>query len=157
MLNNRQSLQVVAAMAAILFACGTAGAQSTGSSPVASPAQPSVAAPAAGSVDLQGIWDFTMRAGERQSPGFFAIGPVDQAWAGSITMYLTNTLAIRVLTVQGDSVRMVVASREGDVVFRARLIENGRSMEGIVEYHGGARLPMVATRRVLPTIPTGVR
>jgi hypothetical protein len=34
------------------------------------------------------------------------------------------------------------------VVFRARLTDDGRTMEGIVDYHGGARLPMTATRRV---------
>ncbi len=94
-----------------------------------------------------------MRVGDRSSPGFFAIGPVDQGWAGSLTLYLTNTLAIRVLTVEGDSVRMVVASREGDVKFLARLTDNGRAMTGIVEYHGGARLPMTATRRVPPVLP----
>lgn len=105
-----------------------------------------------GSPDLQGIWDFTMRVGERSSPGFFALGPVEQGWAGSITMYLTNTLAIRVLTVEGDSVRMIVASREGDVRFLARLTDNGRVMEGIVEYHGGARLPLTAIRRVQPVL-----
>ena len=100
-----------------------------------------------GSPDLQGLWDFTMRVGERTSPGFFALGPVERGWAGSITMYLTNTLAIRAFTVDGDSVRMVVASREGDVRFVARLTDDARTMEGIVDYHGGARLPMTATRR----------
>lgn len=103
--------------------------------------------------DLQGIWDFTMRVGERSSPGFFALGPVDRGWAGSITMYLTNTLAVRPFAVTGDSLRMVVASREGDVRFLARLTDGGRSMEGIVEYHGGARLPMIATRRSQPAAP----
>ena len=34
-----------------------------------------------------------------------------------------------------------------------RLTDNGRAMEGIVEYHGGALLPMVATRRVQPVVP----
>jgi hypothetical protein len=111
------------------------------------------AAALAGGPDLQGLWDFTMRVGERSSPGFFALGPVERGWAGSITMYLTNTLAIRVLTVDADSIRMVVASREGDVLFRARLTDDGRTMEGIVDYHGGARLPMSATRRAQPVVP----
>lgn len=149
----RLSRQALAALAAILLVAGTASAQSTGSTPVAPPAQTSAgAAMLGGSPDLQGIWDFTMRVGERSSPGFFALGPVEQGWAGSITMYLTNTLAIRVLTVEGDSVRMIVASREGDVRFLARLTDNGRVMEGIVEYHGGARLPMTAIRRVQPVL-----
>jgi hypothetical protein len=105
-----------------------------------------------GGPDLQGLWDFTMRVGERTSPGFFALGPVEKGWAGSITMYLTNTLAIRALTVDGDSVRMVVASREGDVRFLGRVTDDGRTMEGMVEYHGGALLPMTATRRAQPVV-----
>lgn len=129
----------IAVLVATVVWSAAAGAQST---------RPAPAGP-----DLQGLWDFTMRAGDRMSPGFFALGPVGQNWAGSITMYLTNTLAIPVLTVSGDSVRMVVASREGDVVFRARLSQDGQSMEGIVDYHGGARLPMVATRRAQPVVP----
>lgn len=104
-------------------------------------------------VDLQGIWDFTMRVGERTSPGFLALGPVEQGWAGSITMYLTNTLAIRRFTVEGDSLRMVVASREGDVTFRAQLSANADTLRGIVDYHGGARLPMIAIRRPQPVAP----
>ena len=127
-----------AALAAILLVSGTANAQST--LPESGP-------------DLQGIWDFTMRVGDRSSPGFFALGPVEQGWAGSLTLYLTNTLAIRELTVEGDSVVMVVASREGDVRFLAQLSDDGRTIEGIVEYHGGARLPMKATRRIQPVIP----
>jgi hypothetical protein len=106
-----------------------------------------------GGPDLQGLWDFTMRVGERSSTGFFALGPVERGWAGSLTPDSTNTLAIRVLTVHGDSVRMVVASREGDVPFHGRLSDNGRTMEGIVEYHGGARLPMTATRRARRVVP----
>jgi hypothetical protein len=127
-----------AALAAILLVSGTANAQS--------------ALPESGP-DLQGIWDFTMRVGDRSSPGFFALGPVEQGWAGSLTLYLTNTLAIRTLTVEGDAVVMVVASREGDVRFLAQLTDDGQTMEGIVEYHGGARLPMKATRRAQPVIP----
>lgn len=149
----RLSCQTLAALAVIVLASGTASAQSTGSPPVTPPARTGAsAATLGGAVDLQGIWDFTMRVGDRSSPGFFALGPVEQGWAGSLTLYLTNTLAIRVLTVDGDSVRMVVASREGDVRFLARLTQNGRAMEGIVEYHGGARLPMIATRRVQPVL-----
>ena len=136
---------VLASLAAAVLAFGTAGAQS-----------PSTSAPVAhtstlgGAPDLQGLWDFTMRVGERSSPGFFALGPVEGGWAGSLTPYSTNTLAIRSLTVSGDSVQMVVASREGDVRFLGRLIAAARSMEGIVDYHGGVRVPMAATRRVPP-------
>lgn len=140
----------IAALITVVFAASRVGAQSP---------RPLVATPATqppaktAQVDLQGIWDFTMRAGERTSPGFFVLGPVDGGWAGSITMYLTNSLAVRTFAVTGDSLRMVVASREGDVSFFARLIDGGRAMEGIVEYHGGARLPMTAIRRAQPMAP----
>ena len=143
----------VAALAATLLVSRTASAQSTRSTAATPPVQAANATTLGSGPDLQGLWDFTMRAGERSSPGFFALGPVEQGWAGSITMYLTNTLAIRELTVVGDSVRMVVASREGDVLFRARLADDGRTMEGIVDYHGGAHLPMIATRRAQPAVP----
>jgi len=147
----RLSAVSVAALTATLLASGTASAQSTAATP---PVQATASAtPLGGGPDLQGIWDFTMRVGERMSPGFFALGPIEGGWAGSLTLYLTNTLAIRTLTVEGDSVRMVVASREGDVRFLARLTDDGRTMEGIVEYHGGARLPMTATRRAQPVVP----
>jgi hypothetical protein len=150
----RLSAVYVAALAATLLASGTAGAQSTRSTAATPPVQAAAQATTpGGGPDLQGLWDFTMRVGERSSPGFFALGPVERGWAGSLTLYLTNTLAIRALTVEGDSVRMVVASREGDVRFLGRLTDEGRTMEGIVEYHGGARLPMTATRRARPVVP----
>ncbi len=151
----RLAAVTVAALAATLLASATASAQSTRSTAAATPAPSAAARTTAlgGGPDLQGVWDFTMRVGDRTSPGFLALGPVERGWAGSITMYLTNTLAIRTLTVEGDSVRMVVASREGDVRFHARLTDDGRTMEGIVDYHGGARYPMTATRRALPVVP----
>jgi hypothetical protein len=153
-LATRLSAVSVAALAATLLASGTASAQSPRSTAATPPVQAAQnATTLGGGPDLQGLWDFTMRVGERSSPGFFALGPVEGGWAGSLTLYLTNTLAIRALTVEGDSVRMVVASREGDVRFLARLTDNGRAMEGIVEYHGGARLPMTATRRAQPVVP----
>lgn len=141
----------VALLAGSLLIPRTAFAQTAQSLPRATASAPVAATMPANAPDLQGLWDFEMRAGDRTSPGFFALGPVEQGWAGSITMYLTNTLAIRSLTVTGDSVRMVVASREGDVRFLARLVNSGRTMTGIVEYHGGALLPMTATLRPRPT------
>ena len=150
----RRSAVSLAAFVATLLVSGTSGAQSTRSAAATPPMQAAAQATTlAVGPDLQGIWDFTTRVGDRTSAGFLALGPVEQGWAGSITMYLTNTLAIRALTVDGDSVRMVVASREGDVQFRARLTDDGRTMEGIVEYHNGARLPMIAMRRAQPVVP----
>jgi hypothetical protein len=146
----RLSAVSIAALAATLLASATASAQSTAAAP---PVQAATTTSLAASPDLQGLWDFTMRVGARTSTGFFALGPVERGWAGSITPDSTNTLAIRVLTVDGDSVRMVVASREGDVLFRGRLSDDARTMEGIVDYHGGARLPMTATRRARRAVP----
>lgn len=137
----------IVALATTMLASRIASAQSTRTS-IATPVLPVASANTLGGLpDLQGLWDFTMRVGERTSTGFFALGPVERGWAGSLTPDSTNTLAIRTLTVSGDSVRMIVASREGDVRFQGRLTDNGRAMEGIVEYHGGALLPMTATRR----------
>jgi hypothetical protein len=150
----RLSAVSVAALAATLLASGTASAQSTRSTAATLPVQAAAnATTLGGGPDLQGLWDFTMRVGKRTSTGFFALGPVERGWAGSLTPDSTNTLAIRVLTVDGDSVRMIVASREGDVRFQGRLTDNGRTMEGIVEYHGGALLPMTATRRAPRVVP----
>lgn len=144
----KRSSVSIAALAAILLTSIAAEAQSTRSPATTPPVRDTAQVTALGSgPDLQGLWDFTMRVGERSSTGFFALGPVERGWAGSLTPDSTNTLAIRVLTVNGDSVRMVVASREGDVLFHGRLTDNARTMEGIVDYHGGARLPMTATRR----------
>lgn len=150
--STRRPFVYVAALAATallaaLLPCRHLNAQSTRSAPATPPTQTTALG---GIPDLQGLWDFTMRVGERTSTGFFALGPVESGWAGSLTPDATNTLAIRLLTVRGDSVHMIVASREGDVRFQGRLIENARAMEGIVEYHGGALLPMRATRRVRP-------
>lgn len=150
----RLSAVSIAALAATLLASGTARAQSTRPLAATPPARAAAdTTMLASGPDLQGLWDFAMRVGDRPSTGFFALGPVERGWAGSLTPYLTNTLAIRVLTVDGDSVRMVVASREGDVRFQGRLTDNGRTMEGIVEYHGGVRVPMTAIRRAQPVAP----
>lgn len=137
---------LLVALALLLVASRPLSSQQPPTESAAGGAAPA-SATAGAAVDLQGLWDFTMRVGARTSTGFAAIGPLESAWAGSLTIYATNTLAIRALAVDGDSVRMVVASREGDVVFHGRLTDGGQAMEGIVDYHGGARYPMTLTRR----------
>ncbi len=97
--------------------------------------------------DLQGQWDFVIQAGDRASPGLMALGPLDGAYAGSLTPEATDTVAVRRLDLTGDVVRMSVASREGEVTFEGRLSADGKSMCGIVNYHGGVAYPMVATLR----------
>lgn len=102
---------------------------------------------AATSPNLQGVWDFTMDTGPQLSRGYLALGPLDGDWAGSLTPYATNSLAIRRLVQQGSTIRMVVASREGDVVFTGRLAGGGTIMCGTVAYHGGHVFPMIARQR----------
>lgn len=120
----------------------------------AQPVTPSLAAceaapfvPASEAPDLQGQWDFLMLVGSTPSPGLLALGPMDGAYAGSLTPYRTNTVAVRRLTLDGGTVRMSVASREGEVVFEGRLTGTPDTMCGTVHYHGGQKLPMVAVRR----------
>ena len=47
----------------------------------------------------------------------------------------------------GNSIHMVVASTEGDVLFDGRLSAKGDFMCGTVTYHGGETFPMVAQKR----------
>lgn len=120
----------------------------------AEPTTPSLAAceaapfvPAGEAPDLQGQWDFLMQVGERPSPGLMALGPMDGAYAGSLTPYATNTVAVRRLTLDGGTVSMSVASPEGEVRFEGHLTGNPDTMCGTVLYHGGQTFPMVAVRR----------
>lgn len=144
--SRRPGGTLLAALALLLVAARPLSSQQPRTQVAAGAAAPA-AIDARAAVDLQGLWDFAMQVGDRTSEGFVALGPVGNAWAGSITLYATNTLAIRSLTVRGDSVRMTVVSREGDVVFNGRLVDGARAMAGIVDYHGGARHPMTLTRR----------
>ena len=102
--------------------------------------------------DLAGIWDFRIDVGNAISTGTMALGHMDDAYAGALTPDATNTVAIRRLTLKGDSVHMSVASREGDVLFDGRLTGAHDTLCGIVTYHRGVRYPMIATlrRRVRP-------
>lgn len=126
----------------------------------AEPATPSLAVceaerfvPTGEAPDLQGQWDFLMQVGSAPSPGILALGPMDGAYAGSLTPYRTNTVAVRRLTLDGGAVSMSVASREGEVRFEGHLTGNPNTMCGTVLYHGGQRLPMVAVRRPTSYVP----
>jgi hypothetical protein len=103
--------------------------------------------------DLQGQWDFLMLVGETPSPGLMALGPMDGAYAGSLTPYRTNTVAVRRLTLDGGAVNMSVASREGEVRFEGHLTGGPDTMCGKVFYHGGQILQMVAVRRPSNYVP----
>ncbi len=103
--------------------------------------------------DLQGQWDFLMQVGATPSPGVMAIGPMDGAYAGSLTPYRTNTVVIRRLTLDRGAVNMSVATREGEVRFEGHLTGKGDTMCGTGLYHGGVRYQMVAVRRPTSYVP----
>jgi hypothetical protein len=84
--------------------------------------------------------------GAAVSTGTMALGQLDDGYAGALTPDATNAVAIRMLTLMGDSVHMSVAPREGDVRFDGRLVDR-RVLCGVVLYHGGQRFPMIATLR----------
>jgi hypothetical protein len=130
----------------VLLAALVSAPATAQNAPAAPCARYTVSTPAT-APDLQGVWDFVMDTGPQLSRGTMALGPIDGAWAGSLTPYATNSLAIRKLTLDGAAVKMVVASREGDVVFTAGLFEGGAMMCGTVAYHGGRIYPMIARQR----------
>ncbi len=96
---------------------------------------------------LHGTWDFLMDVGGTPSFGLLSIGRVDGGYGGSLTPVATAPVVLSKITVSGTSVRMVVASREGDVLFDGRLSAKGDRMCGTVTYHGGRTFPMVAQKR----------
>lgn len=96
---------------------------------------------------LNGHWDFKMHIGTTVSSGVMSLGWMDKDYAGSLTPDATNTVAIRKLTLRGDSVHMAVATPEGDVLFDGHLSGTGVELCGIVTYHGGRKFSMVATKR----------
>jgi len=109
--------------------------------------------PAGEAPDLAGQWDFLLQVGDTPSPGLMALGHMDGAYAGSLTPYRTNTVAVRRLTLERGSVSMSVASREGEVRFEGHLTGGPDTMCGKVYYHGGQVLQMVAVRRPSNYVP----
>lgn len=97
--------------------------------------------------NLHGNWDFLMDVGGTPSFGLLSIGLVDGGYGGSLTPVRTAPVVLRGITVTGDAIHMVVASREGDVLFDGRLSAKGDRMCGTVTYHNGHRFPMAAQKR----------
>lgn len=97
--------------------------------------------------NLHGNWDFLMDVGGTPSFGLMSIGLVDGGYGGSLTPVRTAPVVLRRITLNGNSVHMVVASREGDVLFDGQLSAKGDRMCGTVTYHGGSTFPMVAQKR----------
>jgi hypothetical protein len=148
-----------------LFACAlmlvtaapAAGLAQDGAFPkIACPQDPAGAAGAsAAEPDLAGLWDFYMDVGGVPSFGLLSIGQIDGRYGGTLTPVRTAPVVLRSLTVGEQTVRMIVASREGDVTFDAKLSGSADRMCGIVTYHGGLLYPMMAQRR--PQRPSGSR
>ena len=97
--------------------------------------------------NLHGHWDFLMVPRGTPSFGLMSIGFVGADYGGSLAPARTAPVVLRNITVNGDKVHMVVASREGDVLFDGKLAAKGDFMCGTVTYHGGETFPMVAQKR----------
>ncbi len=97
--------------------------------------------------NLHGHWDFLMVPRSTPSFGLMSIGFVGAEYGGSLAPARTAPVVLRKITLNGNSIHMVVASREGDVLFDGRLSAKGDFMCGTVTYHGGETFPMVAQKR----------
>lgn len=97
--------------------------------------------------NLHGNWDFLMAPQGAPSFGVMSIGFVGAEYGGALVPVRTAPVVLRRITVDGNRIRMVVASAEGDVNFDGRLSAKGDFMCGTVTYHGGATFPMVAQKR----------
>ena len=109
--------------------------------------------------NLHGHWDFLMVPRGTPSFGLMSIGFVGADYGGSLAPARTAPVVLRSITLTGNSIHMVVASREGDVLFDGRLSAEGDRMCGTVTYHGGRTFPMVAQKRpsAYPSQPQGER
>jgi hypothetical protein len=106
------------------------------------------AAPAGGEApNLHGHWDFLMVPRSTPSFGLMSIGFVGADYGGSLAPVRTAPVVVRRITLTGNIIHMVVASREADVLFNGRLSAKGDLMCGTVTYHGGETFPMVAQKR----------
>ena len=106
------------------------------------------AAPAgAEAPNLHGHWDFLMVPRGTPSFGLMSIGFVGADYGGSLAPSRTAPVVLRKITLAGNSIHMVVAATEGDVLFDGRLSPKGDLMCGTVTYHGGETFPMVAQKR----------
>ncbi len=97
--------------------------------------------------NLHGHWDFLMVPHGMPSFGVMSIGFVGADYGGSLAPARTAPVVLRKITLTGNGINMVVASREGDVLFDGRLSAKGDLMCGTVTYHGGDAFPMMAQKR----------
>ena len=97
--------------------------------------------------NLHGHWDFLMVPRGTPSFGLMSIGFVGADYGGSLAPVRTAPVVLRNISLTGNSIRMVVAATEGDVLFDGRLSAKGDFMCGTVTYLGGETFPMVAQKR----------
>jgi len=88
-----------------------------------------------------------MDVGGEPSFGLMSIGFVGADYGGSLAPVRTAPVVLRSITLTGNRIHMVVAAREGDVLFDGTLSANGNRMCGTVTYLGGQTFPMVAQKR----------
>lgn len=141
-MNRLMTLALLAA-----FATPTLAAAEPSSTTIAVNCGTDAAPAGAEAPNLHGNWDFLMDVGGRPSFGLLSIGFVDGAYGGSLTPVATAPVVVRKITLTGNTIHMVVASREGDVLFDGKLSAKADRMCGTVTYHGGQFFPMVVQRR----------
>lgn len=115
--------------------------------PVALSCDAGATAAAAEPANLHGSWDFLMVPRGVPSFGLMSIGFVGSEYGGSLAPTRTAPVVIRNVTMNGNAIRMTVASREGDVLFDGTVSARGDYMCGTVTYHGGETFPMIAHKR----------
>lgn len=133
------------ALAAAFAAPSAVAAQAA--TPVAMTCEAGPAAAGGEAPNLHGHWDFLMVPRGTPSFGVMSIGFVGADYGGSLAPVRTAPVVLRRITLTGNSIHMIVASREGDVLFNGRLSAKGDLMCGTVTYHGGETFPMVAQKR----------
>ena len=97
--------------------------------------------------NLHGHWDFLMIPRGTPSFGLMSIGFVGADYGGSLAPVRTAPVVLRNIALTGNAIHLVVAAREGDVLFDGKLSAKGDLMCGTVTYHGGETFPMVAQKR----------
>ena len=134
------------ALATALATPAAVAAQPTRSLTLTCEAGPAAAA-GSEAPNLHGHWDFLMVPRGTPSFGLMSIGFVGADYGGSLAPARTAPVVLRKIALSGNSIHMVVASTEGDVLFDGKLSAKGDYMCGTVTYHGGETFPMVAQRR----------
>jgi hypothetical protein len=115
--------------------------------PIALSCESGAAAAGGEAPNLHGHWDFLMVPRGMASFGLMSIGFVGADYGGSLAPARTAPVVLRRIALTGNRIHMVVASREGDVLFDGSLSAKGDFMCGTVTYHGGETFPMVAQKR----------